>query len=97
MNDDLKATLERILATAQDRAAYEELRGDSPAYKPDCVECDATGWKMLTSGKVTTAGGHEMVATSMVPVATRCPRGCRPPMTGKRAAKAQPSSRELTP
>lgn len=89
MNDQMVKTLERILESSRERAAYDELRNASTPYRPDCRECDGTGWKILTTGKATTKGGIEVTASESVPIATRCPRGCKPKM--QRTKSAQPA------
>ena len=87
MNDGLKATLDRIMQAAQERAAYDELSNHGRTFKAPCVKCDDTGWMLLTSGRATAAGGLEVTASEAVPVARRCAAGCKPPMSGKRTVK----------
>lgn len=86
MNDTLAKTLDRILQAASDKALLEEMRG-GPTYRPSCKKCDATGWELVTAGKVTTAGGREVQASEACPVARRCPAGCVPPVPNNRKAK----------
>ena len=97
VNDGLKATLDRILASAQERAAYDELTNHGRSFKAPCVKCDDTGWMLLTSGRVTTQGGMEATASEAVPVARRCAAGCKPPTSGRKTTKAEPRARELKP
>ena len=92
MNHELKATLDRILKMAEDKSLVDEMRG-SVTYKAPCPQCDDTGWQLVTSGRVTTIGGHEVDATVGVPVARRCPSGHMPPMRDKRTTKKVGPSR----
>lgn len=86
MNDDLKATLQRILKMAEDKSLVDEMRG-SVTYKAPCPQCDDTGWQMVTSGRFTTIGGNDVDASVAVPVARRCPSGHMPPMARNKTTR----------
>lgn len=96
MNEGLVETLGRIMKLAEERGIVEEMRG-SITYKRACPKCDGTGWEMVTRGRMETAGGIEVTASEVAPVARRCPSGCKPPMTGRKSERPEQSKRELKP